>query len=88
MAVEFLEPETASRMLVADTAQSLASHIIDYLSNPDEFEPRLAALHAFVAREFSWERRTAQLLEIVGQVLRARSLDRRPEAVEAMPSPH
>jgi glycosyltransferase involved in cell wall biosynthesis len=77
MAVEFLEPETRSQMLVADSAQSLASHIIHYLANPDEFEPRLAALQAFVAREFSWEGRTAQLLEIVAEVLRARSLDKR-----------
>jgi glycosyltransferase involved in cell wall biosynthesis len=88
MAVEFLEPETASQMLIADTAQALASHIIHYLSNPDEFESRLAALHAFVAREFSWERRTVQLLDIVRDVLRARSLATKPEPVEPMPAPH
>ena len=74
MAVEFLGPEAVNQMLVGDSAESLAVHIVHFLSHPEEFDARLSALHAMVAREFSWEHRTAELLEIVEQVLRARSL--------------
>lgn len=72
MAVEFLGPEAVSQMLIADSPESLAAHINRFLSHPGEFESRLAILHAMVAREFSWEHRTAQLLDIVHGVLASR----------------
>lgn len=86
MAVEFLAGEAVSQMLVADSAEGLAEHIIHFLSQPDEFDARLAALHAMVTREFSWQHRTAELLDIVGEVIRARCPDRRLEPVEALSS--
>lgn len=88
MAVEFLGPEAVSQMLVGDSAESLAKHIIHFLCHPEEFESRLAILHAMVAREFSWEHRTAELLAIVQKVLQERSVTRRLEPVEALPSSH
>lgn len=86
LAVEFLGPEAVSLMLVGDTAESLAAHIIRFLSHPEEFESRLSALHSLVVREFSWEHRTAELLDIVNSVFRLRSLGRRLEPAEALPS--
>ncbi|MBV9763189.1 MAG: glycosyltransferase [Acidobacteriaceae bacterium] len=83
MAVEFLGPEAARQMLVASSPESLAAHIVRFLSRPEEFEPRLANLHALVAREFSWEHRTAELLDIVRRVLSSRP-DHRLEAAPAL----
>ena len=86
MAVEFLGPEALDQMLVGDSAESLAAHIIHFLSHPEEFDARLSTLNAMVAREFSWEHRTAELLDIIEEVLRARSADRRLEPAAARPS--
>lgn len=72
MAVEFLGQDAVDQMLVADSAESLARQIIRFLSHPEEFEYRLAYLHEMVSREFSWEHRTAELLDIVRNVLRER----------------
>lgn len=85
MAVEFLGPDAVSQMLVGDSAESLAAHIIHFLSHPEEFDARLAALHAMVAREFSWEHRAAELLAIVEEVLRARSPADRLEGALTLP---
>lgn len=86
MAVEFLGPEPVSQMLVGDSAQSLAQHINYFLSQPEQFEARLSSLHAMIAREFSWEHRTAELLDIFHQVLRSRSRARRLEPAAALTS--
>jgi glycosyltransferase involved in cell wall biosynthesis len=86
IAVEFLGRDAADLMLVADSAEGLAQHISRFLSRPEEFDHRLAALHAMVLREFSWEHRTAELLDILGQVVRARILDGDAAPVEAVPS--
>jgi glycosyltransferase involved in cell wall biosynthesis len=88
LAVEFLGSDAAGMMLVGDSAESLARHINHFLLQPEEFDQRLASLHAFVGREFSWERRTAQLLEILREVLRTDSLDRRSALAEALPTVH
>jgi glycosyltransferase involved in cell wall biosynthesis len=86
MAVEFLGPEAVGQMLVGDSAESLAARIAQFLSHPEQFDARLSALHAMVAREFSWEHRTAELLEIIQEVLRARSVDRQLEPAAMLPS--
>ena len=86
MAVEFLGDEATRLMLIGDSPESLAGHINHFLSQPQTFEPRLAALHAMVAREFSWEHRTGELLHIAGQVLGARSRAPQPEPAGAVSS--
>ncbi len=72
MAVEFLGEDAVSQMLIADSAESLAAHINGFLCAPEDFEQRLNSLHAMIAREFSWEHRTSELLSIVRDVLRKR----------------
>jgi glycosyltransferase involved in cell wall biosynthesis len=86
MAVEFLGREAVSQMLVGDSAESLAAHINHFLSRPEEFDARLQKLHVMVAREFSWEHRTAELLDIVQEVLRARTLRHPLVPAGALPS--
>lgn len=84
MAVEFLGPEFTELMLIGDSAASLAQDVVRFLSHPQEFEERLAALHAMVAREFSWEHRTAELRGILEQAVRARSPRPEVSAPEAV----
>jgi glycosyltransferase involved in cell wall biosynthesis len=65
MAVEFLDAGTISKILVGDSVESLSNRIIQFLSNPEEFEERLSDLHAMVLHEFTWRKRTRQLLSFV-----------------------
>lgn len=83
MSVEFLPSEVVSQMLIAGTAESLAADIDSFLSCPEEFEDRLAILHAMTVREFSWQHRTAELLEIVQKVLLVGYPDRIPASSSA-----
>jgi glycosyltransferase involved in cell wall biosynthesis len=67
MAVEFLDGGTISKILVGDSAESLSNGVIQFLSNPEEFEERLSHLHSMVLHEFTWTKRTGQLLSFVEQ---------------------
>jgi glycosyltransferase involved in cell wall biosynthesis len=67
MAVEFLDAGAVSKILLGDSAESLANGIIQFLSYPEEFEERLSELHLMVLDEFTWEKRTGQLLSLVAK---------------------
>src|SRR3954469_4979605 len=62
MAVEVLEAGAVSKILLGDSAKALANGIIQFLSYPEKFEERLSELHLMVLDEFTWEKRTGQLL--------------------------
>jgi glycosyltransferase involved in cell wall biosynthesis len=65
MALEFFDSGTLRKILVGDSATALANRIIDFLSDPEQFEERLSDLHSMVLREFTWRNRTEQLLSVV-----------------------
>jgi glycosyltransferase involved in cell wall biosynthesis len=65
MALEFLDAETRSKILVGDSAEALANRIVQFLSRPEHFEQRLSELNAMIFREFTWTKRTVQLLSLV-----------------------
>jgi glycosyltransferase involved in cell wall biosynthesis len=75
MALEFLDAETVCKILVGDTAESLANGIIQFLSHPEQFEERLLDLHSMVLREFTWRKRTGQLLNIVAKACQDSNAD-------------
>lgn len=64
MATEFLDDKLRELMLIADDAEDMARHIIAYLERPQEFETRRQTLQNIVQEEFTWERRTAELIRI------------------------
>ncbi len=65
MALEFFDAGTVRKILVGDSSEALANRIIEFLSDPEQFEERLSDLHSMVLREFTWTNRTAQLLSVV-----------------------
>ncbi len=69
MALEFLDADTASKILVGNSAESLAGCINQFLSDPGQFQELLADLHLMVLREFTWESRTRQLARIVREAV-------------------
>lgn len=64
MAIEFLDAHTAPHILVGDSAASLAARVIQFLSDPEQFDEKLSRLHSIVLSEFGWDKRAAQLLRI------------------------
>lgn len=66
MAVEFLRLDIQKLLLVADTPESMADHILAYLDSPSEFEARLKALRNIIDEEFTWANRTSELINIAG----------------------
>jgi glycosyltransferase involved in cell wall biosynthesis len=75
MALEFLDAETVCKLLVRESTESLANGIIQFLSHPEQFEERLSDLHSTVLRDFTWRKRTGQLLSIVEKARRDSNLD-------------
>lgn len=61
-AVEFLDPGVRSRLLVTDTPQGMAAHILAYLENPSAYAPALRTLRRILAEEFTWEHRAEEFL--------------------------
>jgi glycosyltransferase involved in cell wall biosynthesis len=68
-AVEFLDPEIRRLLLLGDTPEALARHVLDYLANPGAFAERIAALQQIVHTQFTWKRRAAELLDMVQSAL-------------------
>jgi glycosyltransferase involved in cell wall biosynthesis len=54
MAVEFLPLELRELLLVAESPQDLAGHIIDFLSNSATFDQKLALARDILRSQFSW----------------------------------
>lgn len=52
-------------ILVADSPEAFAAHILHLLDQPDEAGRIAAAGHRFVMDNFNWERLTAELAEII-----------------------
>jgi glycosyltransferase involved in cell wall biosynthesis len=68
--VEFLNEEFQKQMLIADTPQEMADAILSYLANPARYEQRLENLREIISKEFTWEKRTQELIGIAHDILR------------------
>lgn len=69
MALEFLPEALREPLLVGDSASELAGQVLSFLDNPAEFDRRLPALRIALAKEYTWSRRTEELLQIVDDVI-------------------
>lgn len=77
IAAEFLPENLKSQLLVSDgTAEDFAAKISEYLETPEAFAGRLAEAVRIVKADFSWERQTAQLIALMGEVRGPRILTR------------
>jgi len=65
MAVEFLPDSVKSSLLVGDEPEALAGQILRFFESPDAFAPELTRLRAMLQEDFTWARRTDQLLGIL-----------------------
>jgi len=77
-AVEFLDPVVRSQLLVADTQEGMAKHILTYLANPALYEPALRTARQILNQEFAWQRRAQELQSIAREHVGA------PEAAPAV----
>jgi glycosyltransferase involved in cell wall biosynthesis len=69
MASEFLPVSIRDKLLVSDSPQGLAAHVLSFLENPARFDRHLPELMRIVAEEFSWTRRTRDLEGILKDVI-------------------
>jgi glycosyltransferase involved in cell wall biosynthesis len=69
-AVEFLDPHIREGLLIGDTPDALAAHILTYLENPVAFAERRDALQRIITTQFSWARRAVELLDVVSAAFR------------------
>lgn len=67
--VEFLDEAFQKKMLVADTPQEMADAIGSYLDNPAPYELHLESLRETISEEFTWEKRTQELIGIARDIL-------------------
>lgn len=67
--VEFLNEEFQKQMLIADTPQEMTDAILSYLANPARYEQRLENLREIISKEFTWEKRTQELIGIAHDIL-------------------
>ncbi len=63
--VEFLDEKIRSCLLVADTPQGMAAHILSYLDNPSRYAAQLAEVRRLVSEEFTWAKRAEELAGLV-----------------------
>ena len=68
IANDSLHAENGREVLVGNTAQAFADHIVRLLKDPDYADTIAAAGQAFVRRSYSWERTGRQLEEILRSV--------------------
>lgn len=64
MAVEFLDEEMQSQLLVANDAETFAAHLLEVMNEPELYARRVAELQAKIKREFGWHNRAAEMIEI------------------------
>jgi glycosyltransferase involved in cell wall biosynthesis len=69
LASEFLPRSVREKLVISDTPQGLAAHVLSFLENPARFDRHLYDLTGIVAEEFSWTRRTSDLEEIIKEVI-------------------
>lgn len=60
MALEFLDDRLRSKLQAADSADSFAEKILDYLKNPGAFDQRLREAMQILRDEYSWDVRSRQ----------------------------
>ena len=65
VAVEFLDDYTRSLIAVADSPREMADVIVRLLRDPAACESQLAKLYDHIRSNFTWSKRTDELLEIV-----------------------
>jgi glycosyltransferase involved in cell wall biosynthesis len=65
VAVEFLGEYTRSLIAVADSPREMADVIVSLLRDPAACESQLAKLYDHIRSNFTWSKRTDELLEIV-----------------------
>jgi glycosyltransferase involved in cell wall biosynthesis len=64
IAVEFLEPRLSELLSVAAAPDEFAEKVLEYLAHPEIFAARLKRAREIVRNEFTWSRRTDELLAI------------------------
>jgi len=62
--VEFLPPEIRSLIEVRDDPTAMADAICEVLAHPEAFSDRLARLSGFIARDYSWPAKAAELARL------------------------
>jgi glycosyltransferase involved in cell wall biosynthesis len=77
VAVEFLGEYTRSLIAVADSPRDMADVIIRLLRDPAACESKLAKLYDHIRSNFTWSKRTDELLEIVDASLSGREQNSR-----------
>jgi glycosyltransferase involved in cell wall biosynthesis len=65
VAVEFLDEYTRDLIAVADAPRDMADAIIRLLRDPAACESQLARLYDHIRSNFTWSKRTDELLEII-----------------------
>ena len=68
IAVEFLSAELQKQLLVADQPQDMAKVILSYLNKPLGSQ-QLQSLQYTMSHEFSWKRRTEELISIASDII-------------------
>jgi glycosyltransferase involved in cell wall biosynthesis len=68
MAVEFLDTSLQQYLLIADTPEDIARHVLSYLDDPGRFDERLKTLQKVISTEFTWEKRSDELIDIARQL--------------------
>ena len=61
MALEFLGEDLRNKLLVADSAESFADRILEFLKNPGAYSQRLREATEIVRKEYSWDLRASEL---------------------------
>lgn len=74
-AVEFLDVDLQSYLLVADTPRAMADYVLAYLDNPSKHAPALAALRKRIGQEFTWANRAESLLQVACHYMGVKSCD-------------
>lgn len=65
MAVEFLPAAIREKLLLAETTEDLAGHVLRVLDDPARYDALLPTLQQMLRDEFTWSGRAGELLDIV-----------------------
>lgn len=65
MAVEFLPAAIREKLLLAETAEDFAGHVLRVLEDPARYDALLPTLQQMLRDEFTWSGRAGELLDIV-----------------------
>lgn len=65
---EFLPEDLRKKLLVADSAEQLADHILAYLDRPSRFDEPLAQAREIIHDKFQWSKSAQRIAEICSDV--------------------